>query len=198
MNKQNKIKTGYIDVFDELDQIKRQSNIRRSFSLPDSYNDDVLLSSIDDTIEYPDPPPPSPELELYPITIEIPDDNLNNITYSQNSDDEIDLHINDIQNFINFPKTELIISSPYDNKLYKQPSKKSFDARYIWKSAKIPSVSYIYNIECLLLNWAYTYADLEIIDTKINKIKWKSKSNCECESTWRGFLKWIICASLSV
>lgn len=199
----NNIQTEYDDVFDELDEIRHQSNMRRlSFSIP--YNDDELLSNIDNSIEYPVAPPSSPEIysnPLHNLSIEIPDsDDIftnNGITYPQSSDDDADIHIDDIQNFINFPKSELMISSLEDRTLYKRPSRKSIDARKIWKSAKIPPKAYIYDIESLLLDWAFTHAYLEIYDKKIKKIIWKSKSNCRCESTWKTFLQWIICGSLS-
>ena len=90
-----------------------------------------------------------------------------------------------------------MVSSIYDRTIYKCPSRKSIDARNIWKSAKIPKTAYIYDIENLLLNWAYKNAYLEIHNKKIIKIRWNTKTNCYCESTWQAFLKWIKCASIS-
>jgi hypothetical protein len=103
----------------------------------------------------------------------------------------------DIQDFISFPKNELMISSKDDNTLYSQPPRKSPDARKIWKSAKIPTLAYKYDIEFLLLNWAYKYAYLEINNKKIDKIIWKLKNKSKCQSTWQCFLQWILCASVS-
>jgi hypothetical protein len=115
------------------------------------------------------------------------------------SDEELDSQlIIDIQTALNFPKTDLLISNNFDTILYKRPSKKSPDVRYVWKSARIPKYANIMNIEILLLNWVYTFGSLEIIDKQITKVKWFSKNNSLCESTWRAFLTWILCGCISL
>jgi hypothetical protein len=88
------------------------------------------------------------------------------------------------------------INTDHLSKLYKCPSTKSIDARIIWEQAGIPDYAYIENIEFLLLNWAYTYADLTIENDEIKIIKWKSSKNYTFKANWNTFIRWIICASL--
>lgn len=97
---------------------------------------------------------------------------------------------------IHYSINDLLITSPLNKKQYKCPTHNSHDAQNIWISAKIPNYSTIYNIELLLLNWAFTYASLEISDNKIISIKWNT-NNSKCQSTWKCFIRWIICASTS-
>lgn len=189
------------DIFDELEGIK-QIPRRFSLSLPDEF-DDVHMDTIEQNIEIPSAPPSSPQQEPIPtqrLTIQIPDDDfyldLNDNSYNS-SDDEKDEPIKDIQGSLGFSKEDLLISSIRDIMLYKCPPRKSFDARKIWKLAKIPRRAYIREIETLLLDWAFTYAVLEISGKKIVKISWTSKSNCHCQSTWPAFIRWIVCASVS-
>jgi hypothetical protein len=200
----SEVEHNYTDVFEELDQLRRQQLPRRfSFSIPYD-NDDVPLSIIDKT---PTAPPSSPQLSpqleadsKQQLTIDIPLDSefyLDEIIGVECSDDDAEVPIKDIQNSLDFSKSELMISSTQDKTLYKIPPRKSFDARKIWRIAKIPRVAVIHDIESLLLDWAFTNAYLEIYNKKIKKIIWKSKSNCRCESNWKAFLQWIVCASQS-
>jgi len=198
----------YIDVFDEIDIIRSTDKIRRfSFSIPnDDINNnknDLELLTINSPYE-PPTPPPSPELISYDkssIVIQIPDSDDFNLyldtTLINSSDSEDDTLISDIQPFLNYSKKDLLIYSERDLNVYKKPPRKSFDARKIWKQAKIPKTANIYIIESLLLDWAFSHAYLEIKDKKIKKIKWISKSQCRCESTWHAFLKWIVCSTVS-
>lgn len=159
----DKVQPNYINVFDELDQIRHQ-NIpgRFSFSIPE-----------DDNF------------------------NLDDIISIGSTEDEKENDIKDIQDILDFSKSELLISSASNRTLYKCPPRKSLDARKIWKDSKIPRCAVIYDIESLLLDWAFTNAHLEIYNRSIKRIIWKSHSNCQCESTWKVFLQWIICATQS-
>ncbi len=190
----------YVDVFDELETLKKSR--RFSLSLPEDF-DDIHLESVEQFIQTPSAPPSSPQLEPVPterLTIQVPDDDfyldLNENSY-HSSDEEKETQIKDIQTSLGFSKEDLLITSLADKTLYKCPPQKSFDARKIWKLAKIPRHAYIRDIETLLLDWAFTYAVLEISDKKIVNITWKSKSNCRCESTWPAFLRWMLCATVS-
>jgi hypothetical protein len=204
MNHTSKKHHTYPDVFDELDNIDKTFPRRFSLSLPTEF-DDIQLDSVEKFIEIPSAPPPSPELEYISterLTIQVPDDDfyidLNNNAYHSSDDDyKYGIHIKDIQGSLNFSKEELLISSTSDITNYKCPPRISSDARKIWKSANIPRISNAREIEILLLNWAFTYASLEIRDRKIISINWQSKSNCRCQSTWKAFIKWILCACLS-
>ena len=136
---------------------------------------------------------PSPTPEHIPQNIlETPKEDfiLHNSSYE-------DIVIDTIQTILDYPKNELIISSYSDTTLYKCPTKKSLDARHIWKSAKIPKNAISYDIESRLLDLSFTYASLEIFDRKILFIKWNTLSNSKCQSTWRGFIRWILCATVS-
>lgn len=193
----------YIDVFEELDQIQSQTKLRRfSLSLPEIDQDtiDQELANINELL-YPSPtPPPSPQItyDKSSIILQIPDeDNFYLDPFPiDSSESEDETPISDIQSTLHFSKDDLLISSYNDKTLYKKPSRKSSDARKIWKQAKIPKASVIHDIESLLLDWAFTHSFLEIEDKKIKSIIWRSKSNCRCQSTWPAFLKWILCASL--
>ena len=163
----------YLDVFAELEQ----------YTIP----------------EIPKAPPSSPENKTPHtprVTIEIPEDKFS-LDYSDDENNSINYHIQDIQSILNFPKTELLIFSKAEPKNYRRPSTKSTDARHIWNAAKIPKIASIQDIELLLLDWAYTYASLEISGKKIQKITWPSKSNAPCIATWSSFIHWIICACIS-
>ena len=168
-------------IFDELERRRNTSDSRRfSFSIPN---------------DIPPAPPPSPQLGPR-LTKNIPEE----------KDDDIELDVlesnpptpTDIQPTLDFNKEMLLISSINDNHVYKRPSKKSAEARKIWRYAKIPSIATIYEIEYKLLDWAFTYASLEIVDKKIVKVTWRSPNNCVCSSKWSTFIRWMICATLSV
>jgi hypothetical protein len=155
--------------YDIFDELNYRLNTNRfSFSIPE---------------DSPPTPPSTPRL-----TIHIPEEK-----------DDLELESNPPtpkQPILDFSKEELLTSST-SNQIYKRPSKKSGDARKVWKYAKIPSIATIREIEMKLLDWAFTYASLEIIDKKIRLITWRSHSNCLCSSSWTAFLRWILCASTS-
>jgi hypothetical protein len=192
----------YTDVFEELEEIRTQNKLRRfSFSIPESDHNpiEIELANINNFNVSPTPPS-SPQIiyDKSSITLQIPeDDNFYLEAFpidSSESDD--DKPISDIQTTLHFSKEDLLISSHNDRTVYKKPSRKSADARKIWKQAKIRRSAVTSDIESLLLDWAFTHAFLEIEGKKIKSIIWKSKSNCRCQSTWAAFLKWILCASL--
>lgn len=143
--------------------------------------------------QIPSAPPSTPE-HTPRIAIDIPNDTF---TIAESSDDDNINTIDNIQSILSYSKYELLITSYLEKKEYRRPTHKSRDARNIWKSAKIPKYATIYNIELLLLDWAFTYASLEIYDKKIISIKWNTINNSKCQSTWKCFLHWIICASNS-
>lgn len=191
----------YIDVFDEIEGLKRYGR-RFSLSLPEDFND---IQSDEQTFYIPPAPPTSPQLESQQLAIKVPDDDfyidLSEFCYHSSEDDsdnDSEEEIKDIQNSLAFSKDDLLISSLSDKTPYKCPPRTSFDARKIWKTAKIPQVAYIRDIESLLIDWAFTYAVLEISGKNIVRISWKSKSNCRCHSTWHAFLQWILCATISI
>jgi hypothetical protein len=103
--------------------------------------------------------------------------------------------LKEIQDILDFNK-ELLLTYSYDMKLYRIPSQKSYDARKIWLMAGIPAMVTARHAEYLLLNWAYTYATLEIVDKQIVSIKWKTASNSMCVSPWKIFVKWLLCAGV--
>lgn len=201
------------DVFDELEYIRVLNDARRfSFSIP---GDCVELNeNYFKKPSSPPPPPPSPSsppsspalnpLSTPKVTIEIPDedafylDRMECIPEIDSETEKTPSPLRDIQNEINFPKEKLLISNPCDRALYKRPPKKSFDARKIWRQAHIPRHACIRDIEYLLLDWAYTYARLQIENQKITLVIWRSHSNCLCQASWTSFLRWIICSSFSV
>lgn len=157
------------DVFEE---ILGTHNRRLSLSIPEEYD---TYNTYDSEIAFicksmPIAPPPSP---------------------SSHS------HIKDIQTSLDYPKQVLFISSLHNRRVYKMPHIKSIDAYKIWNEAGIPLNAYENIIESQLLDWAYTYAQLEIVDRKIVSIKWSGSSNSICEASWPAFLKWILCASIS-
>jgi hypothetical protein len=110
----------------------------------------------------------------------------------------INIHIKDIQTILNFPKNKLLVFYNSEPKRYKRPDTNTIDVFHIWKNANIPKVASIQDIEILLLDWAHTYASLEIDekDKKITKITWHLLNKTICISTWSAFIKWIICASI--
>jgi len=92
-------------------------------------------------------------------------------------------------------KAGLLISSPLDTTLYKVP--KSGDVVNIWKYAKIPAQACIRDIESGLIDWAFTYATLEVTEGRISKVIWTTQNDCKCSSSWSAFIRWILCASIS-
>jgi hypothetical protein len=66
-------------------------------------------------------------------------------------------------------------SSIDDITIYVIPSKDAYDARRIWKRARISHSSNVRDID----------------------ISWITHSNCICSSTWSTFLKWMLCACSS-
>lgn len=82
--------------------------------------------------------------------------------------------------------TQIMYSAPYKNR----------NANTIWQDAGVPSIASLATIEKYLLNWAFTNNTLEIIDNKINKIRWiagNSTNTYTCVASWTSFMKWIIC-----
>lgn len=187
----------YQDVFEELDSIRDNETRRLSFSIPD---DSKKLQSAS---VQPSAPPSSPEVPSLTsgLSILLPEENDDVFFSLDNFNDIIESNPpspNPIQDSINFPKESLLVFSNTDKTVYKMPSRKAYDARKIWRYAKISSISQIREIEIKLLDWAFTYANLKIINNKIESIIWKTHSGCFCSSKWVTFIKWILCASHSV
>ena len=205
------------DVFDELDyvQIELAEQRRFSFSIPEDVENATINENYFAKPNSPPPPPPPPPssppsspllepLQTPKITIAVPDEDdfyLDRSECIPDKDSESSspaAFLKDIQTVLDYPKECLLISNKFDKALYKRPPRKSFDARKIWRQAHIPRNAHIQDIEYLLLDWAFTYARLEIQDKQIKYIFWRSQSNCLCQATWRSFLRWIICSTLSV
>lgn len=180
----------YSKLYKELEpHHSLRPNRRFSFSIPDdepATNESLITPT----------PPSSPFLaqSISPIMIQIPD-SLSLL------DEQWDLPDTGTPVSPTTPQNELsgiiLISSPEDRTSYKIPSRQSQDARRIWKEAKIHSISFPYDIEKRLLNWASKYAYLEVKNNIVISITWKTKSECKCSSSWRTFLRWMMCASVA-
>jgi hypothetical protein len=175
------------DIFEELQNMRNATNFRRfSFSVPTAESTAETLAN------------PKSELDIVEseqsVSIQFPDD-----TYFYYYDDDSSLPPapSNIQDSLTFPKELLFTTSELDNTIFKIPPYNSYDARKIWECARIPSIATIRLIETLLLDWAYTYASLEIVNNSIKRITWKSTSGCVCHSKWPTFVHWMICASVS-
>lgn len=131
--------------------------------------------------------------DIHQPTIIIPqsdvdiEDNINFFDIS-----ELDLNIN-----LGLYKEIMLINSSENNETYNIPPKSSADARIIWLQARIPSPASLYEIEKKLLDWALLYAHLDIVETKISKIRWIIPSGATCSATWKSFLHWMTSASFS-
>jgi hypothetical protein len=100
-------------------------------------------------------------------------------------------------NYVNSPHEVKLISAANDMLRYTIPSKDAYDARRIWKRARIPHYSNVRDIETRLISWAFKHAQIKVVDDTITKISWLTHSNCICTSTWSAFIKWMLCASSS-
>lgn len=186
-----------MNVFDEIENdlfvnielpTISDSGRRFSFSIPEPIEKSI-----------PSPPPPSPAiLPLERPTILIPDEDFYFELCAEDSFSPPHSPLIDIQSVIDFPKHELYITASTDKNIYKEPPKQSHDARKVWKMAQLPKVSTIREVEIALLDWAITYAHLEIKDKKVVSITWISQSQCTCRSTWAAFIRWMACACYSV
>lgn len=133
--------------------------------------------------------PPTLNIPLVPDVIKQEDE--------QEDEKEEDVELKDSSCFIKFPKCLLQITNKQDMTLYKIPTRAANDARKIWKQAYLPKQAYAYNIESSLIDWAFNYALLDIEGYKIVNIRWFSDSQCRCESNWKAFVNWVLCASTS-
>jgi hypothetical protein len=166
------------DVFDQLeDTIQFNTKSRRfSLSIDDGYNTDY-----DEEIAFlTNTPSTTPEFEVAQLD--------NSLCYDPDLVE--DKLIQDI------PKSQLLISSKTDISFHKIPKNKGCAAYKIWNEAGIPELETLHRIESSLLDWADKSAELEISDGKITKIKWKSCSGYDFQSSWTAFIKWILCASM--
>lgn len=174
------------DIFKELED-NYQITKRLSFSLDDYLEDncddeELTFLTSDDGIK----PPPST-----PVVFEVPFLQSSCFFYEPDCDSSNSVEY-EIQGV---PKSKLLIFS--ENAFYKMPTNTRSDAYKIWNDAGIFQLDTLHNIESSLLSWADKSAELEILDGKIVKIKWKSGSGYVCESSWSAFVKWILCASTS-
>ncbi len=166
------------DVFDQLEpQINTSESRRFSFSVSEDihYSEDV--STVTNNIP------------LH-LSITIPDDDIDMISYNVPTP-------NNIQSALDYPKELLMTWSISNKQRYMCPPVSSHDARQVWLNAKLPPfvTATASEIERKLLDWAFTYASLEIVGRKIKSITWHTTSRHVAD--WDTFLKWIICASKS-
>ena len=103
-----------------------------------------------------------------------------------------------IESVIDYPKEELMVTSRYDKTMYYMPGMTSYDARHIWRWANIPHWASIWDIESCLIDWAHTYAKMEIVDKQIVRISWTLKNQSKCSSGWLTFIRWLICATIKL
>jgi hypothetical protein len=187
----------YNDVFEELDSLRNSDARRLSFSIPD---DSKKLQS---ALVSPSAPPPTPEITPFTprLSIQLPKENDDCFFSLDGFVDKVESNPpspKPIKDSITFPIESLLTFPDTDKTLYKIPPRKAYDARKIWRYAKISQVAQIRQIELKLLDWAFTYANLKITDNKIEAIIWRTQSGCLCSSKWTTFIKWILCASLTV
>jgi hypothetical protein len=126
----------------------------------------------------------------------------NDITTNNNLDNkdliETNISMNELENLDLIKIMRIIPLTPNNNKIkYKIPTEKANDVREIWMQAKIAEEETAYNIEIKLICWAFDFAIANVDKRKITKITWITSSGCKCDSTWKAFLNWIICASTS-
>ena len=182
----------YIDVFQELEDLHNNESRRLSFSIPDDLK---KLKSITPSALIPELNPFTPRIQ-----INIPEDNTDTIFSLDGFNDIVESNPpspKQLQNSIDFPIEHLLEFSNTDNTQYKIPPRMAYDARKIWRYAKISKIAQIREIEPKLLDWAFTYANLKITNNKIQNIIWKTHSKCICSSKWTTFVKWMLCASIS-
>lgn len=180
------------DIFQQLDNNMHFNDKSRRFSLS---IDGSFNTEYDEEIEF----LTSDILSVTPNTFEVPkidsciyyDPGTDNILYSSPNYNLVEEIL--IQGI---PKSQLIINSKMDISFYKIPINRRSDPYRIWNEAGIPELETLYRIETSLLDWANKFAELKISDGKITKIKWKSNSGYEVNSSWPAFIKWILCASL--
>jgi hypothetical protein len=172
---------------------------RFSFSIPSG--PPIVIR--DNYFARPTSPPPSPTLQSAEtdsrVAILIPDDDDFYLDRSDAVSPNIAVSdaapLKDLQGAIDYPKECLLITPPDNTFLYTMPPPSTADTRHIWIQAHIPKRACIRDIEYLLLDWAYTYAHLEIVDRRVKYIAWPTSSGCVCQATWAAFLRWIICAT---
>jgi hypothetical protein len=169
---------------------------RFSFSIPPNIIQENYFSPAG--VSPPSSPPLRPNTDER-VAVLIPEDDfyLNDLDAAADDDSEAGgpEPLKDIQDMLDYPKDCLLITSHYSKVFYKRPGHAAADARHIWKQAHLPRSACIQDIEYLLLDWAFTYAHLEIKDRTVREVAWLTKSQCVCRSTWSAFLHWILCAS---
>ncbi len=183
---------------------------RFSFSLPREWPPVVIQENyfaVPTAVTAPMPSSPPSSPALAPISDErvailIPDDDDFYLDRSDMDSPNISATtgtafkpLKDLQEALDFPKELLLITQRNNTFLYTMPEPASADVRSIWIQAHIPKRACIQDIEYLLLDWAYTYAHLEIVDKYVKYVVWPTSGNCVCQASWPAFLRWIICAT---
>jgi hypothetical protein len=118
--------------------------------------------SIPNTIVAPPPSPPLSPCDTPRVKIIIPEEKPTQCLSIIEQSFNMSSHFNGI----------LLISSTYDNTSYSIPTKQTKDARKLWRSAKIPYSASAREIETKLIEWAFKYAQVKIVDDKIKEISW--------------------------
>jgi hypothetical protein len=175
---ENDVKQLLTEVFEDCDLVTTNKQRRLSFSVPD---DVKKITSTQETFT-----------ARLPILIPGEEDDV--FFFLENCNDIVETFpINPIQTSLD--SRDVLLITTENPKLYRIPPNTTADTRRIWIHANIPQAARIRDIEMKLLDWAFTYANLEIIDKKITWIDWKL-GNTTCGSTWSAFLKWILCGSI--
>lgn len=89
-----------------------------------------------------------------------------------------------------------LLTSEYDQHLYGIPPPSCFHARTIWFQAGLPMRALGRWLEVKLVDWAYTYALVDIQAEEIRSVRYQASGNCLYFCSWRVFLRWMMCACI--
>ena len=87
-----------------------------------------------------------------------------------------------------------LLTSEYDQHLYGIPPLGCFHARTIWLQAGLPLHALARFLEIKMIDWACTYALLDIQHKEIRSVRYQTSRDCLYFCSWHVFLRWIMCA----